>query len=309
MAASSSKQHPSLKTANKAYQCDKSGNSPQVRPSGNCIPISQKTESWARHFLSPKFPCLHCFEWGHWAQYCAQKKAGKPAIEDLIIRNPGVTLCKSMTVSHLCIAEMGAEEEEDPFVAAIECVPEENLLVLLDSGATHHVTVDKSLFISYPNVDMSLSIASARQHPVKERGTIRLVSPSGELLLKDVLHCPDIPGIVISIGKFIRNDGEVCFEGGRFLLHQDMCTYTSLLHCDQWFLLVNSTIACNAISDSNKNYGDLLHWCLTHISLRTVRRMQTLGCVKGLSNVPVNHDVKLCKTCSLAKSKHSPFHP
>ncbi|MBW0462590.1 hypothetical protein O181_002305 [Austropuccinia psidii MF-1] len=37
--------------------------------------------------------------------------------------------------------------------------------------------------------------------------------------------------------------------------------------------------------------------------------MQTLSCVKGLYNVPFNHDINLCKTCSLAKSQHSPFHP
>ncbi|MBW0525812.1 hypothetical protein O181_065527 [Austropuccinia psidii MF-1] len=292
MAASSRKQHPSPRTVNQAYWSDKSGNPPRGRLSSNCIPISQQTESWARHFLSPKFPCLHCFEWGHWAQDCPQKKAGKPEIEDPRIRNPGVTLCKSTTISHPCIAEMDAEEEEDPFVAAIESVPEDKLLVLLDSGATHHVTGDR-----------------ARQHPVKGRGTIRLLSTSGKLLLKDVLHCPDIPGIVISIGKFMQNDGEVRFEGGRFLLRQDMCTYTSFLRRDQWFLLVNSTIACNAMSDSNKNYGDLLHRRLAHTSLRTIRRMQTLNCVKGLSNVPVNHDVKLCRTCSLEKSQHSPFRP
>ncbi|MBW0462589.1 hypothetical protein O181_002304 [Austropuccinia psidii MF-1] len=120
-----------------------------MRPLGNRIPISQQTKSWARHFLDPKFPCLHCFEWGHWAKDFPRKKAGKPAIEDPRIRNPGITLCKLATFSHPCIVEMEAEEEEDPFVAEIESVPEKKLLVLVDSGATHHVTGDKSLFILY----------------------------------------------------------------------------------------------------------------------------------------------------------------
>ncbi|MBW0539311.1 hypothetical protein O181_079026, partial [Austropuccinia psidii MF-1] len=38
------------------------------------IPLSQQSESWAKYHLSPQFPCLHCFEWGHWVQDCPQKK-------------------------------------------------------------------------------------------------------------------------------------------------------------------------------------------------------------------------------------------
>ncbi|MBW0479618.1 hypothetical protein O181_019333 [Austropuccinia psidii MF-1] len=250
MAASSSRQHSSTRGMDWSNCPDKSNIPPRARPPGTRIPISQQTKSWARHFLSPKLPCLHCFEWGHWAQDCLRKKAGKPPLEDPRIKHPGVTLRKSNTVSHPCITEVEAEEEEDPFVAVIQSIPE-----------------DKSPTTS------------------------------------------DIPGVVISIGKFMRNDGEVHFKGGRFTLQQNICTYTSILRRDRWFLLVNSAIACNAISDSTSQEGDLLHRCLAHISLRSIRQMQTLNCVRGLPNIAVNHDVRLCRTCSLAKSQHAPFRP
>ncbi|MBW0538884.1 hypothetical protein O181_078599, partial [Austropuccinia psidii MF-1] len=87
------------------------------------IPLSQQSESWAKYHLSPRYPCLHCFEWGHWVQDCHRKKAGFPAVEDPRIKNPNITLKKSAVVSHPCLSGMEAEEE-DPFIASIQETPE-----------------------------------------------------------------------------------------------------------------------------------------------------------------------------------------
>ncbi|MBW0501018.1 hypothetical protein O181_040733 [Austropuccinia psidii MF-1] len=150
------------------------------RPLATRIPLSQQSESWACYHLSPKFPCLHCYQWGHWAQDCQRKKRGLPAIDDLQKKNPNVTLRKSMVFSHPCIAEIEVEEE-DPFIASIQEEPPDNFLVLLDFGATHHVAGDISLFENYQKVDMSLSVASAKRHPVIGRGTINLACQSGKI--------------------------------------------------------------------------------------------------------------------------------
>ncbi|MBW0525624.1 hypothetical protein O181_065339 [Austropuccinia psidii MF-1] len=71
-------------------------------------------------------------------------------------------------------------EEDDPYVASIQETPGNELLFLFDSGTTYHVTGDDNLFVEYHNVNMSLSVASAKQHPVIGRGTINLVSPSAK---------------------------------------------------------------------------------------------------------------------------------
>ncbi|MBW0549611.1 hypothetical protein O181_089326 [Austropuccinia psidii MF-1] len=89
------------------------------KPATSRIPLNQQSESWAQYHLSPRFPCLHCYEWGHWAQDCQRKKKGLPAIEDPRKKNPNVTLKKLAVVSHPCIAEMELEEE-DPFIASVQ---------------------------------------------------------------------------------------------------------------------------------------------------------------------------------------------
>ncbi|MBW0510617.1 hypothetical protein O181_050332 [Austropuccinia psidii MF-1] len=303
MVESTSRQQTPNRTMHQGQRVGNTNTSNWACLPNNCVPMSQQSESWERHFLSPRFLCLHCYEWGHWAQDCPRKKAGKPAVEGPRIKNLNASLPKSTTFSHQSISEVEVEEE-DWFVASIESVPEDKLLVLLDSGATHHVTGDKSLFISYRKVNLMLSVVSAREHQVEGKGTICLACPSGDLLLKEVLHCPDIPGIVISVGKFMKNDREVCFKKGRFVLSQKTCTYDSVLCCDRWFLLLTPTALCNSISKSNQEFNELLH-----VSVQTIRRMQTLSCVEGLPNVPISQNVKLCKALSLAKSKHTPFLP
>ncbi|MBW0471448.1 hypothetical protein O181_011163 [Austropuccinia psidii MF-1] len=308
MAASTSRQQTPNRTSHQDQRLGNPSTSNQAHPPNNCVPISQQSESWEIHFLSPWFLCLHCYEWGHWAQDCPRKKAGKPVVEDPRIKNPNASLRKLTTFSHPSIAEVEVEEE-DLFVAAIESIPENKLLVLLDSGATHHVTGDKNLFVSYRKINLTLSVASARQHQVEGKGTSCLACPSGDLLLKEVLHCPDIPGIVISVGKFMKNDGEVCFEKGRFVLSQKTCTYDSVLCRDRWFIMITPTAFCNSISSSNQEFNELLPCQLAHVLIRTIRRMQTPNCVEGLPKVPVSQNVRLCKACSLAKSKHTPFHP
>ncbi|MBW0475372.1 hypothetical protein O181_015087 [Austropuccinia psidii MF-1] len=270
------------------------------------IPIGQQSKSWARYHLSPRFPCLHCFEWGHWVQDCKRKKAGLPAVKDPQKKNPNAILKKSSIFSHPCIAEVEVEDEE-PLLSSIQQAPGYTSLVLLDSGATHHVTENATLFSEYKKIDLTLSVASAKQHLVVGKGIINLACPSGNLRLTEVLHCPNIPGTVISISKFVRNDGGVKFEEGLFKLIQNSCTHYSLLKGERWFLCLGSKMYCNAISDYSKDFLRLLHRRLAHLSLRTVRRMQRLQSARGLPPKIVTNDEHLCPSCSLAKSKHSPL--
>ncbi|MBW0461393.1 hypothetical protein O181_001108 [Austropuccinia psidii MF-1] len=196
-------------------------------------------------------------------------------------------------------------EEEDPFIASVQEASGAEMLVLLDSGATHHIANSIHLFSDYRKVDMSLSVASAKHHLVIGKGTINLGCQSGKLQLTEVLHCPAIPGIVISLGKFMKNDGNVFLEEGIFKLKQHHCVFDSRLKGNQWYLPLNDVISCNGISEFKKNVLQLLHRWLAHISLWTVRCMQHLNCVKGLPPKSITCDVNLCRPCSLAKSRHS----
>ncbi|MBW0499378.1 hypothetical protein O181_039093 [Austropuccinia psidii MF-1] len=270
------------------------------------IPLNQKSVSWAKYHSSPQFPCLHCFEWGHWVQDCPCKKAGLPGIPNPHIKNTTHILKKSSVLLHPCILEVEVEEEE-PFIASIQDTPENDSLVLVDSGATHHVLGDLSLFTNITKINLTLSIASEKKHHIEGKGLICLECPSGSMFLTEALYCPDIPATVISLGKFMKNDGRVNFRNGIFYLHQHSCKYPCLLHHNRWFLKTYATFSCNAIAENSNQNATLFHPHLAHISLRTIRKLQKLKCIDGLPATVLHQDIKLCCACSIAKSQHIPL--
>ncbi|MBW0462854.1 hypothetical protein O181_002569 [Austropuccinia psidii MF-1] len=197
---------------------------------------STQYKSGVRQWLSTKHPCVH------WAQDCPRKQAGKPAAKDPQIQQPDFKLKKLQHVSHPALAgiEMGGE------VAVIQEIPEHNLLVLLDSGATHHVTSNQSIFVSYWPVHLSLLVAMQDRHQVTGIGTIKLSTPAGDIFLSNCLHCENVPGVVISLGKFEKYDGSMKLSNGIFYLYQRCFTVTTKHINDRWFIDTSKmTVACN----------------------------------------------------------------
>ncbi|MBW0530330.1 hypothetical protein O181_070045 [Austropuccinia psidii MF-1] len=70
---------------------------------------SMQSAAWATKWLSPKHPCSHCFEWGHWAMDCLRKPAGKPPIEDPKKRDATFRYHKSKFVSHPTLVSVKAK--------------------------------------------------------------------------------------------------------------------------------------------------------------------------------------------------------
>lgn len=54
-----------------------------------------RSNDWARTWLTFRHPCNHCFEWGHWAIDCPWKKARLPAVKDPRAKNCFVRLKQS----------------------------------------------------------------------------------------------------------------------------------------------------------------------------------------------------------------------
>lgn len=97
-----------------------------------------RSDEWARYWLSWRHPCSYCFDWAHWAIDCPRKKSNLPALKDPRIGNRGIRLKQS---SH---AHPVFRRETPPHVASISQDSSTDDLVLLDSGATDSVTNNTS---------------------------------------------------------------------------------------------------------------------------------------------------------------------
>ncbi|MBW0511955.1 hypothetical protein O181_051670 [Austropuccinia psidii MF-1] len=91
-----------------------------------------------------------------------------------------------------------------PSVAQIGAVTAlENNKILLDSGATHSAIGDLSLFIDLKSASMKPSVSSSEQFDIGAIGRNKLNTKFGPIIVKDVLYCPAILGIVLSIGQLL----------------------------------------------------------------------------------------------------------
>ncbi|MBW0508827.1 hypothetical protein O181_048542 [Austropuccinia psidii MF-1] len=126
-----------------------------------------------------------------------------------------------------------------PSVAQIGAVPAlESNEVLLDSGATHSVVGDLSLFIDLKSTNMKLSVASSEQFDVGAVGNIKLNTNFGPMFIRNVLYCTAIPGIVLSIGQLLDQGFDIRFDDGLFRLKKEGRKYFSYKGNYQWFIMM-----------------------------------------------------------------------
>ncbi|MBW0534307.1 hypothetical protein O181_074022 [Austropuccinia psidii MF-1] len=172
--------------------------------------------AWATKWLSPKNPCGYFFQLGHWAMDFPRKSSGKPPIEDPNFRYP-----KWEFVLHPALVSLEAEDQGKANIASIGASTGNIKLVLIDSGATHHVAGNNLVFITYKRINLELSFATTAKNPVVGIGTIKLCTLDGDLLFHEALHCEEVPGVVISLGRFHEKYGQVDFRNGIFCLQQN----------------------------------------------------------------------------------------
>ncbi|MBW0583158.1 hypothetical protein O181_122873, partial [Austropuccinia psidii MF-1] len=180
-----------------------------------------------------------------------------------------------------------------PSIARIRAVLAlENNEILLDSGATHSVVGDVSLFTDLRTTDMRLSVASSKQFNVGAIGRMKLKTKFGTMMVDNVLYCSAIPGIVLSIGQLIEQGFDVKFDNGLFKLTMGDRKFFSHQWNFCWFIAMDAmdkdasikTILVDQIPppinfstqpdySSKKECSYLWHQRMGHLSIRNIKRL------------------------------------
>ncbi|MBW0539585.1 hypothetical protein O181_079300 [Austropuccinia psidii MF-1] len=266
---------------------------------------STTTEEWKKQWLTSDNPCFYCMRVGHWAHECKLRAKAQE------FKN-----------NH-------KKSNNDASVAAIGSVPLlENSEAMPDSGATHSVVGDISLFTRLSPTNMILTVASRDKFHVGAIGDIILNTNKGPLLTKDVLYCKHIPGIVLSMGKFRSQGISISFKNNLFYFHQNGNTFSTFKCNFRWFIPVLSPQA-TSISKTLPNIKpltsqtsspinmpthpdipDKLHdqsilWQrqISHLSLRNLSRLSKFA-AEGIPQQKL--EIKsVCQSCAMAKSQHA----
>ncbi|MBW0535088.1 hypothetical protein O181_074803 [Austropuccinia psidii MF-1] len=180
-------------------------------------PTEGRSDEWKKKWLTPRNLCFYCGESGHWVPDCPAKKKA------MAVR----TRINSLRLS---IAKIGA-------VPALE-----NNEILLDSGATHSVVGDLSLFIDLKSTNMKLSVASSEKFDVGAIGSIKLITKFGPMIVENVLYCSAIPGVVLSIGQLLDQGFDIKFDNGLFRLEKEERKYLSYKRNYRWFIGIKDQV-------------------------------------------------------------------
>ncbi|MBW0490169.1 hypothetical protein O181_029884 [Austropuccinia psidii MF-1] len=245
--------------------------------------------------FDPTRPCFYCGELGHWVPNCP-------------VKEKAMKLRTHPTENRTSIASL----DTGPSIESLEA--------LLDSGATHSVVGDLSLFSDIKPANMSLSVASKQKLPVVGIGQIRLKIGGSTLIIKHVLYCKGIPGIILSIGQMLTQQIKVEFSDNRFIISQAGSIFHSFRKNERWFLMVQKDpemidIKPLCINDSDvthvkstqksDNFSFLWHQRMGHLSIRNLNRLLKYNAADGIIHSQLQN-IGVCHPCSVAKSQHRP---
>lgn len=137
---------------------------------------------------------------------------------------------------------------------------------------------------------------------MKQYGNIMIPTPYGQLIVRDVLFCPDVNGTIIAIGRFSKNNGDVKFDGSRYTLVQNGCEFPSFKSQNCFFIPMtsSSTESVNVMKSTAYSVHDLIG----HLLLQMLRNTKKHDAANNMPHIPLD-EVPPCDSCALMKATHA----
>lgn len=167
--------------------------------------------------------CFYCNKKGHYKRDCRKRKMDEQRKE--VKGTSREQRTESANVARERKSEAQSEssdgDDDDDELALTVDAPSSSQGWIVDSGASCHMTGDKSLFLSYKEVaPREVAVANGRHLTGIARGKVRLTVRAGTetqvVMLRDVLH---VPGLTYNLfSAVVVTDG-----GGRVEMTQDVC--------------------------------------------------------------------------------------
>ena len=177
---------------------------------------------------------------------------------------------------------------------------------LYDSGASRHMSPCQEHFENYvPIVPKSITTADKCYFQAIGKGDLCIKLPNGHMtttiLLKDVLHCPDMGLTLVSIGKITAAGYKVLFRGSTCKIFDSkdkiigQVNVKNGLYCVDHDKMVNVGIAGEACEVLTL---EELHRRMGHITPETAKKMVSSGAARGIE-IDFSTVIQSCDSCEL----------
>ena len=179
----------------------------------------------------------------------------------------------------------------------------------LDSGASRHMSGDRSIFETYQNLNGKdkVLIASGVGLPIIGKGTVIVGTKKGIQVTVEVVHVKGLENNLFSISKFTQTGGAAIFQNGECILqtkNQEIFVQSKCTNGIFVFTTEHSHKALAAIMDVSVDIN-VLHKAYGHINHQSLRHMVAEGSVFGISKVTgQDHQCHACVTGKLTTKSY-----
>ncbi|KAG8491216.1 hypothetical protein CXB51_014346 [Gossypium anomalum] len=177
---------------------------------------------------------------------------------------------------------------------------------LVDSGCSHHMAADVSMF---KELDRSFSsrirIGNGSLIEARGKGDVLISSSSGNKLISAVLYVPDIDQNLLSVGQLVEKGYSLIFKNGSCVIKDFLGQETAIVPmADKCFMLDVSQLEKKAYSSQTESAG-LWHKRLGHVNFKSLDLLHRLGLAKDMTKVEPLEGI--CDVCQLGKQARKPF--
>jgi hypothetical protein len=176
---------------------------------------------------------------------------------------------------------------------------------LYDSGASRHMSPFRDRFVSYKTIPpRAITAADKRVFYAIGTGDLEIEVPNGEsstrIILKDVLHAPDMGTTIISVNRITKAGYSVTFKDNACQIRNKEDKIIGSIPASQNGLYKVERVFAAATPEEHIDLATL-HRCLAHIAPDAIRRMVKNHAFEGIDLVD-DGSTLICETCEQAKA-------
>ncbi|KAG8480419.1 hypothetical protein CXB51_025096 [Gossypium anomalum] len=255
-------------------------------------------------------PCTHCKRTTHSEKFCWRRpdvqcwKCKQFGHVEKLCRNKGKAPTQQDQAQ--VVEDVPAQEEHVFSASCLSTTSRAKCSWLVDSGCSHHMAADVSLF---KELDRSFSsrirIGNGSLIEARGKGDVLISSSSGNKLISDVLYVPDIDQNLLSVGQLVKKGYSLIFENDSCVIKDFLGQETATVPmADKCFMLDVNQLEKKAYLSQTESAG-LWHKRLGHVNFKSLDLLHRLGLAKDMTKVEPLESV--CDVCQLGKQARKPF--
>jgi len=242
--------------------------------------------------------CHYCNKKGHIKPNCHKKKKDEKEKESASGSKAANT--------HVAVHTSASIEEINKYLAVSLYAARKDAW-MIDSGATHHITLHASDFKNYNKIKGAVHLGDKSEVAQEGIGSVTIKSSKGyTITLSNILHIPSVNTCFIAVSALETKGGEVSFTNGRAKILIRGKIIASGIR-DQKLYWLNAA----PISDLNyaKSVSTSLQIWYQHMGHMSYSALRVHGpkALKGLDIDESTVAPPLCHGCELGKSTCQPF--